>query len=579
MTHAGRLRPLARHAGRLAGVYGACLTAAAVLSWPLLRTASGHLPGPWPHPDITTAVWFRWHLVQRLAAGESPLFAPGLYHPDGMDVTLHIWNLGVSFAQAPFAAVFGPLTGFNVSLLFLAAFNGLAGYVLGRTVGGGRLAGVVAAAVLLASNFAWAEMIHGRCEQGLLAFVALAVAGLVQLRRGAGGAGMAVATGLGVAAAGLCFWFYAAFLGFLMGGLAVVSLLRRDWRGLGWLGLACAVAAVILVPAAIPVLVRMAADSSPYARTVADGAEVASLVDGLRRQYSVTLLGSALWPTAAFPQRVCIGLPLLGLVAWAAALAVRSARARAGFLPWMALGGVILAAGPMLLLRPEEPLVIGGRVLPMPGALLDALPLFERQWWPHRWLSLSVVGGAGCAAAAMAALPRGGRLAGGVALGFVLLFAVEARLMFHGAPYAAFAGDPQPLGVPAYLERLAAEPGQHPLLQLPLRRVDDAALIYVPFHRQPVDGGPAYTVDVHAEPAYLRRIAASPALTALDRLARNQDPPPVADVRRSLRELGFRHAVFWRDQDVFGRDWTAIYSQFFDVEPAFADAAVVIWEL
>jgi hypothetical protein len=233
----------------------------------------------------------------------------------------------------------------------------------------------------------------------------------------------------------------------------------------------------------------------------------------------------------------------------------------------------------MLLLRPEEPLVIGGRVLPLPGAILDGLPLFERQWWPHRWLSLSVVGGAGCAAAALATLPGDGRLARGVALGFVLLFAVEARLMFHGAPYAAFAGDPQPLGVPAYFEGLAAEPGDHPLLQLPLRRVDDAALIYVPFHRQPVDGGPAYTVDVHAEPDYLRRIATNPALTALDRLARNQDPAPVVDARLSLRELGFRHAVFWRDQDVFGRDWTAIYSTFFGVEPAFADAAVVIWEL
>jgi len=574
------MRPLARHAGGLAGVYGACLAGAALLSWPLLRTVSGHLPGPWPHPDITTAVWFRWHLAQRLAAGESPLQAPGLYHPDGMDVTLHIWNLGVSLFQAPFAAVLGPLGGYNVSLLFLAAFNGLAGYVLGRTVGGGRLAGAGAAAVLLASNFAWAEMIHGRCEQGLLAFVALAVAGLVQLRRGAGGAGMAVATGLALAGAGLCFWFYPVFLGFVIAGLAAISLVRRDWRGLGWLGVVCGVAGLILVPAALPVLTRMAAEGSPYARTVADGAPVSTLADGLRRQYSVTLLGSALWPTAGFPQRACIGLPLAGALALGAALIRRRARFRAGFLPWMALAGVILAGGPMLLLRPEEPLIVGGRVLPLPAALLDALPLFERQWWPHRWLSLTVVGGAGCAAAALATVPRAGRLAGVITVVFVLLFAVESRLMFRGAPYAAFAGDPQPLDVPAFFhEPLAREPGEHPLLQLPLRRVDDAAIIYVPFHGQPVDGGPAYTVDVHAEPAYLRRIEGSAPLAALAQLARNQTPPPVSDARGGLRELGFHYAVFWRDQDVFGRDWTSIYSAFFGAQPVFTDDAVVIWEL
>ncbi len=580
MANRGRPRLLASRALRLLGVYGACLAGAAVVSWPLVRHVRGHLPGAWPHPDIHTAVWFRWHLWERLGAGEAPMFAPGFYHPDGMDVTLHIWNLGVALGQLPFVAVLGSLTGYNVSLLFLGAFNGLAGYVLGRTVGAGRRApAIAAAAVLLTSNFAWAEMIHGRAEQGLLAFAALYAAGLVSLRRD-GGQWTAVGTGLALAAAGLCYWFYAAFLGIPLIGLALASGIRRrpDVQALGRLAIVAGVAAVLLIPAAIPVLTRMAADDSAYLRAVADTSEVATLVEGLRQQFSLSLLGSTLWPTAALPQRVCLGLPFLLLAVLGAALCWGDARRRAGYLPWLALVGILMAMGPMLQLRPEEALVVQGRVLPLPSALLDRLPLFERMWWPHRWLSLAVVGGAGCAAALAAAIPPG-RRARWLSLAFALLLLVEVRAMYHGAPYTALAGNPQPLPVPAMLKQLATEPGRHPLLQLPLRRVDDAAAIYVPIHRQPIDGGPAYSADLHTEPGYLRRIAGSEALTALDRMARGQPPPQVREPRGQLRELGFHYAVFWRDQDVFGLDWSTLYSDFLGTPPVFADDTVVVWDL
>lgn len=574
------LRPLAGRAARLLGVYLACLAGAAVLSWPLLRNVRGHVMGTWPHPDIHTAVWFRWHFWRQLVAGERPMLAPDLYYPDGMDVTLHIWNVGVTVAQLPFVVVAGPLTGYNLSLPFLAAFNGLAGYVLGWTVGEGRRGPAIAGAVVLvASNFAWAEMIHGRAEQGLLAFGALYVAGLLRLSRG-GGRGTAVATGLALAAAGLCYWFYAAFLALPWLGLALSRLARRrpDLGSLIPLGLVMGVAVLILAPAAWPVIARMGEADSGYARAIADTAEAAGLAGNLRRLYSITLLQTALWPAAPFPQRVCVGLPLLLLAILAGALVFRGARSRAGFLPWIALLGIAMAAGPEVQLRPGEPLLVGGRLVPMPSRLLDGMPLFERMWWPHRWLSLTAIGGAGCAAALVAALPRGGvrRFA---PLVLAVLMLVEVRAMFFGAPYTALAGNPQPLAAPAFLEQLGTEPGQHPLIQLPLRRVDDAALIHVPLHRQPIDGGPAYNEELHAEPGYMRRVRSSSVLAALEQMARGMSAPDIHQPRRELYEQGFHYAVFWRDQDVHGLDWTALYSEFFGVPPVFSDDSAVVWDL
>jgi len=580
VTRTTRLRPLAGRAARLLGVYLAYLLGAGLLSWPLLRYVRGHAMGTWPHPDIHTAVWFRWHFWRQLIAGERPMDAPGLYYPDGMDVTLHIWNVGVTWIQLPFVVLAGPLAGYNLSLPFLAAFNGLAGYVLGWTVGGGRRGPAVAAgAVLLASNFAWAELIHGRAEQGLLAFSALYVAGLIQLSRG-GGKGTAVATGLALAAAGFGYWFYAVFLAVPWLGLAAARLIRRrpDPASLVPLGIVLGIAAVLLLPAAWPVIARMGEADSGYARAVADSAHASGLAGNLRRLYSITLLDTALWPSAPFPQRVCVGLPFILIALLVGSLVVGRARRMAGILPWIALVGIAMAFGPEVQLRPGEPLLVGGRLVPMPSRVLDGLPLFERMWWPHRWLSLTVIGGAGCAAALVAALPAG-RPARIAAVVLALLALAEARIMFPGAPYTAMAGNPQVLAVPSFLENLADEPGQHPLLQLPLRRVDDAALIQVPFHRQPIDGGPAYNEELHVEPGYRRRVNTSSALSALEQMARGMPAPAVHQPRQELGEMGFRYAVFWRDQDVHGLDWPTLYSDFFGVAPAFSDDTAVVWDL
>lgn len=580
MTQGGRLRPLAAHAARLLGVYAACLGVASLLSWPMLRHLRGHLPGDWPHPDINTAVWFRWHLWQRLQSLESPMFAPELYYPDGMDVTLQIWNLGVALLQSPLVAVLGPLPGYNASLLFLAAFNGLAGYLLGLVVGRGRRGpAILAAAILLSSNFAWVEMIQGRAEQGFLAFAALYVAGLVILRR-RGGRGMAVATGLALAAAGLCYWFYAAFLALPLFGLALASGARPrpDRRALEALAIVLGVAVLAMLPAAIPILTRMAAPDSVYAAAVAQTTNVTALVDGLRARYCATLIQTFVWPLAPFPQRVGAGLPFAVIAILGSTLAWRAARQPAGFLPWIALFGLLMAMGPQLLLRIQQPVTVLGTAVPLPSVLMDQLPLFERLWWPYRWIALTAVGAAGCGAALVAAIPAG-RRADLLAVVLALAVLIEVRAMFVYAPYTAIAGDPQPLDVPSFLVALGEEPGEHPLLQLPLRRVDDAAVIYMSYHRQPVDGGPGYEDNMLIEPSYLRRTSENEALYALGRMAWGQEVPDVEDPRGELRALGFRYAVFWRGYVPADGRGHMPYSEFFDAEPVYEDEQILAWDL
>ena len=338
------------------------------------------------------------------------------------------------------------------------------------------------------------------------------------------------------------------------------------------------VTAHVLRNAAIPILTRMAAPDSVYAAAVAQTTNVTALVDGLRARYCATLIQTFVWPLAPFPQRVGAGLPFAVIAVLGATLAWRAARRPAGFLPWIALFGLLMAMGPQLMLRVQQPVTVLGTAVPLPSALLDQLPLFERLWWPYRWIALTAVGAAGCGAALVAAIPAG-RRADLLAVVLALAVLIEVRAMFVYAPYTAIAGDPQPLDVPGFLVALGEEPGEHPLLQLPLRRVDDAAVIYMSYHRQPVDGGPGYEDNMLIEPSYLRRTSENEALYALGRMAWGQEAPAVEDPRGELRALGFRYAVFWRGYVPADGRGHMPYSEFFDAEPVYEDEQILAWDL
>jgi hypothetical protein len=94
---------------------------------------------------------------------------------------------------------------------------------------------------------------------------------------------------------------------------------------------------------------------------------------------------------------------------------------------------------------------------------------------------------------------------------------------------------------PPFFAELARQPGRHPLLQLPL--AGDGYLLWVPYHRQPVDGGIADGDPYLAPQAYAERLAREPVLAALGRLGRGETVAPMPDAETRICALGFHYAV------------------------------------
>ena len=151
--------------------------------------------------------------------------------------------------------------------------------------------------------------------------------------------------------------------------------------------------------------------------------------------------------------------------------------------------------------------------------------------------------------------------------------------MFQGASYSIAAGNPERVSIPPLFKELAKEPGQHPILQLPLRQLRNANVIYVPYHRQPVAGGLAYGEDSLAAPSFLLRVKEHPTLRALEAAGATNRIPQVKDAASSLSDLGYHYVMYWYQGEHKPQGWISAYRSFFDLEPVYSDDVVTIWEL
>lgn len=518
-------------------VLGVCLIAAvAAATWPLVRDLEDLTVGNVFADDASFALWHPWNVLRQLGRGDDPFFAPDLYWPQGLDTTLYVWNLLVPVLRAPVYLLTHPIRAYPLSDLLFGVLNGIGGYVLGRVVGGRRSAGLAAALFVATSAYTWAEFNGGRGEQGLIVFVLLSIAGLIAMLRG-GGRGVAVGTGAAFAAAASCYWMYGYFLVLVAAVVVTGALLRRrvDRPVAGRLLLAGIAAVLLTLPSLLPVLLRIGAADSVYRQAVGPESGFTPRVEGLS-------LASLAWPFSPYDPasthpRTTFGVRLLVVVG----LAVPAIRRRSGWLPYLGLGALLLALGPVLTTASDEPLVVGGRQLAMPFALVAKLPGMERLWWAVRWMALALVATAGVLAACVAALPgarsRACLVAAVAALGILECHAVNssARGRNDGeAPYA----------LPAMMEVLGREPGEHPLVQMPLHGTGYPA--WHPYHRQPVAGGIGDGNPLLMPPWFARQLGENPTMGALSHISRGREPRVTpADPEGDLCGLGFHYLIYW----------------------------------
>lgn len=538
---------------------------ACVVSWPLLRDAWRCFPSCPTMPDLNVAIWFGDH-VARWAQGAEPLFfAPGLHHPMGQEVGNLVWNVGIQILQLPFFLLFEPVPAYNLSMVALAGLNGLGGWVLGRSLGGQRAGAALAAVVLVCSPYAWAELIQGRGEQGLLLWLALCVAGLLRLGRTPSRT-VAVLTGLAWAAAGICYWFYAYFLLLIAGCLGLWWLARRRWEALAALALASTLAAALAAPFAGPMLLSALGGGSVYRQSLSDPL----VVSAGSAAWTSMKVSALLWPLWT-PLQLRDCLPMgTSLVLLAGALRWR----RTGWLPALGLAALVMAFGGQLHWVDtglQEP---GARGWSLPFAAAQAvLPGFWRLLWPYRFTALVVVAAGGCAAALVAAMGRwrwvAVALLGGLAVGELV---VSRRACGERSLWTA----PDPIEVPSLFRELAGAPGSTPLLKLPLRGAT-SGLLWIPYHRQPVTEGLGDGASFLQTEAWLASIETHPGLRALQQVGdeRQRDAHPDPSLAVGLADLGMGWAVLVLTE---GGDGLQRHRAFLG-EPQYQDDVIAAWRL
>jgi len=558
--------PRQRPALELSLVALGALLLAVVVSWPLLPQAWSLYPSDPLMPDLNVAFWLPGHLIHE-ASLTSPMWAPGLHWPVGQDNGTLLWNLGIQIMQVPFYLLFDAVPALNLSLIFMAALNGLGAWVLARVLGFGRAGAAAAAALLVANPYAWGELVQGRGEQGLLFFLALTVAGFVRIGR-APGRRVAVATGVAWALAGLCYWFYAYFALLVALPVAVGLAVRRRWLPLAMLGVAGGVAALIVAPFAAQLLLAAAGDGSVFLQA----REVPIVAETSTSSWASLTLASFAGPFAR-QEQLRDFLPITASLALLCSVLLWR---RAAWVPLMGLVAVVLSFGAVLNLNDEQVLMLGGnRFLTMPyAAVQEILPGFWRMIWPYRFLSLAVLASAGGAAALVA---MAGRLRW-LAMGVLSVVAVaELRVVQHACGDRLIWTQPDPLVVPELFRELAGEPGASPLLILPFR-APVSAMRWAPYHRQPVTEGNGDMDDHLMDPAWIEHVGAHPALAAVQRLGRDPHAQPVAhpSALDELAELGLGWAVLQLDT---GPQGVPSHTILFGRPPDYEDDVVAAWRL
>ena len=502
----------------------ASLLAAIVVTWPAAAHLGDHLGAPVVSPDIQCSLWWPQAFADSVVHLRSPFQRTELAWPEGQDIRLIVWTFALQVAQLPLALTLDPIRTLNISLFGVLVANGICVGLAVRRLGGSTTGAVMAAAVAASAGFACAEGGDGRLEQAFFGPTALYLAALPAVRRG-GGVALA---GVSLAASGALYWFTAYMLVVLSVGLALVwAALDRSLRPFLRLARIGAIALLVALPFLLPVISGMF-DGLDFYRSVVDARGVPAELQAAESLRFPDSLFGALSDPALMPARrfSLFGVPLLLL-----ALARRELRPAAG----LGLAALVFAFGPASTgldwRYGQSPLG-----WPLPLALLDHLPGFERFWWPYRWLSLSF--GALFLALGVQATRR--PVFGAIVAGLLI---VESAWLVRGG-HGGSRVPSYEATVPEVFADIAALGGDRPVLQGPLGALPNGLIGYQVFFGQPTDGGHNWSFAEYRSAAWERRLMTVPLWVALERVVRRLDPGPPPAVWTDA-ETGGYHYVAW----------------------------------
>ncbi len=451
--------------GRNLLILGAYSVLTLATLWPLPLLFTKAIPGD--GFDGWQNYWNIWWVSKAiLEEHTSPYFTRYLYHPTGVSLLFHTLNLPNGLLAMPIHVLFGPIAAYNFIVLISSALSGYGSFLLAFELTGSRWASFLAGLIYAFSPFRSAHLL-GHMQVFSTEWIPFFILALFQTRRDKS----ILLPAIFLVLSSLCDWYQALYLGFFtaiyLGWLAWKKALTRK-EALGVLA-AWGIAGLMLSPLLLPMLWEI----SRY-RYMFTPPEHASLLSADLLAFFIPSEFHPLWGklagkiaahfTASLSERtVSFGyVPLiLAFLAW---------KRKERISLWLVTGlsFVLLALGPYLH-------IMGKTIhLPLPYAFLRPIPIVAMARSVSRFslmatLSLAVL-------AALGAKALGPRLS--------LLFIALILLEYWPSPYPF-----SPPDTPDFYRKLAQEPGQFAILNLPMNWDRPRYLLYQTVHCKPLVSG------------------------------------------------------------------------------------------
>jgi len=481
-------------------VLGFYLLVAILMTWPVAARLNSHIAG---YPaDNYLYVWTPWVLRQEVLSDLDPLHTTFIYHPDGVSLALHALIATKTAPGLLLQTFLTPVATFNLLLLTSMALCGYTTWLLVQQVTGEAGAALVGGLVFACSPFYLAHATAGHLDyisaEGIPLFALFFVRAFEKYRWQD-----ALYAGLALGYVALSNWAYLLYLlifcaAFLIYHLAVERRAHLRRPVLRQYAIVAAVGGLLSAPVAIPAFLASRSGAYDITRYVGGAAlYVSDLLGFLTPSPDHCLVGALVQPIfdrftgGRFEGTVFLGFAALALAGWglqragprqgrfwllvALLFAIISmgpglhvlGHYRFPWLSWMRMGTVAQSLGvPM---KPEWVQMFDqAPMLPLPGAVLQLLPLFKWTRAPSRFivltmLALAVLAGFGVARLRQALRERRWlRLPAPTVV--TTLLAAAVLLEFCILPFPT-----TPAQVPAFYQRLAAEPGDFAILDLPIQ--------------------------------------------------------------------------------------------------------------
>jgi hypothetical protein len=480
-------------------VLGFYLAVAILMTWPVAAHLGDRVAG---YPaDNSLFVWTTRVVRQEVLAGHVPLHTSYIYYPDGISLALHALVITKTIPGVLLQALLSPVASFNLFLLISMALSGYTTWLLVRYLTGDDAAAIVGGLVFACSPFYLSHATAGHLDyisaEGIPLFCYFFLKALDRKRWQD-----ALSAGLAMAYTALSNWAYQLYLLmfcalFLVYHLVAERRAHLRWPVLRQYAIAGVVAAICSAPLTVPAYLASRSGTFDITRYIGGAAlYVSDALGFLTPSPDHFILGHLVRPIfdrftgGRFEGTVFLGFSVLIL----AGLGLRRAGRKRGWfwlvvglffalislgpglhilgqyrfswLAWMRMGSVAQRLG--IPMKPEWVQMFDeAPMFPLPGAALQLLPFFQWTRAPSRFIvvtMLALAALAGFGVARLREMVQGRhwlRLPAPAAI--TALAGVLVLFEFCIVPFPT-----TPIVVPDFYRRLAQEPGDFAILDLPI---------------------------------------------------------------------------------------------------------------